>query len=44
MPGPASTAGKSIKVHKLGHTSGRDYGANTTSKKNQSPSDLSAKK
>ena len=44
MPGPASTSGKSIKVHKLGHTSGRDYGANTTSKKNQSPRDLSAKK
>ena len=44
MPGPASTSGKSIKVHKLGPTAGRDYGANTSAKKNQSPRDLSAKK
>ena len=44
MPGPASTSGKSIKGHKLGHTAGRDYGANTSAKKNQSPRDLSAKK
>jgi len=44
MPGPASTSGKSIKLHKKGHTSGRDYGANTTAKKSQSPRDLSAKK
>jgi hypothetical protein len=44
MPGPASTSGKNIKVHKLGHTAGRDYGANVSSKKSQSPRDLSAKK
>jgi hypothetical protein len=44
MPGPASTSGKNIKVHKLGQTAGRDYGANVSSKKSQSPRDLSAKK
>ena len=43
MPGPAKTAGKSIKMHKLGHTTGRDYGNAVSSKKSNSPRDLSAK-
>jgi len=43
MPGPAKTSGKSIKLHKLGHTSGRDYGNSTNAKKTNSPKDLSAK-
>jgi hypothetical protein len=44
MPGPATTAGKSAKLHKLGQTAGRDYGANTTAKKSQNVRDQSAKK
>jgi hypothetical protein len=44
MPGPAKTAGKSIKVTKLGQTTGRDYGASVGKKKSQNVRNLSAKK
>ena len=43
MPSP-TTQGKSIKLHKLGHTSGRDYGNSTGSRKTHKPRDLSVKK
>lgn len=44
MPGPATTAGKSIKLTKLGQTAGRDYGATVSKKKSQNVRNLSAKK
>ena len=44
MAGPAKTQGKSIKLHKLVQTAGRDYGTSTTAGKANNPMDLSAKR
>ena len=44
MPTPSTSSAKKAVLHKKGHTTGRDYGNAVSTRKANSPRDLSVKK